>query len=47
MYSPDKKILKNYAKVLIDFALGKGQRIKSVFYSVGLFRFELKLLFDW
>ncbi len=29
MYIPDKKILENYAKVLIDFALGKGQGIKE------------------
>jgi aminopeptidase len=29
MYTPDKKILKNYAKVLIDFALGKGKGIKE------------------
>lgn len=29
MFVPDKKILENYAKVLIDFALGKGQGIKE------------------
>lgn len=29
MYIPDKKILENYAKVLIDFALGKGKGIKE------------------
>ncbi|MEK7633259.1 MAG: aminopeptidase [Patescibacteria group bacterium] len=29
MYVPDKKILENYAKVLIDFALGKGKGIKE------------------
>lgn len=29
MYTPDKKILENYAKVLIDFALGKGKGIKE------------------
>jgi len=29
MYIPDKNILKNYAKVLIDFALGKGKGIKE------------------
>lgn len=29
MFTPDKKILNNYAKVLIDFALGKGQGIKE------------------
>ncbi len=29
MFIPSKKILENYAKVLIDFALGKGQGIKE------------------
>ncbi|MEK7597242.1 MAG: aminopeptidase [Patescibacteria group bacterium] len=29
MYVPDKKILENYAKVMIDFALGKGKGIKE------------------
>ncbi len=29
MFIPSKKILDNYAKVLIDFALGKGQGIKE------------------
>ncbi|MEK7110046.1 MAG: aminopeptidase [Patescibacteria group bacterium] len=29
MYVPNKKILENYAKVLIDFALGKGEGIKE------------------
>jgi len=29
MFIPDKKILENYAKVLIDFALGKGKGIKG------------------
>ena len=29
MFVPDKKILENYAKVLIDFALGKGEGIKE------------------
>jgi aminopeptidase len=29
MFVPNKKILENYAKVLIDFALGKGQGIKE------------------
>ena len=29
MFTPDKKILENYAKVLIDFALGKGKGIKE------------------
>ena len=29
MYIPNKQILDNYAKVLIDFALGKGQGIKE------------------
>ena len=29
MYIPDKKILENYAKVMIDFALGKGKGIKE------------------
>ena len=29
MFIPDKKILENYAKVLIDFALGKGKGIKE------------------
>ncbi len=29
MFVPDKQILENYAKVLIDFALGKGQGIKE------------------
>lgn len=28
MYIPDKKILENYAKVMIDFALGKGEGVK-------------------
>jgi len=29
MFTPDKKILENYAKVMIDFALGKGKGIKE------------------
>ena len=29
MFIPDKKMLENYAKVLIDFALGKGKGIKG------------------
>jgi len=29
MFIPSKKILENYAKVLVDFALGKGQGIKE------------------
>lgn len=29
MYTPDKKILENYAKVMVDFALGKGKGIKE------------------
>jgi len=29
MFVPDRKILENYSKVLIDFALGKGQGIKE------------------
>src|SRR3989344_9692278 len=29
MYIPNKQILDNYAKVLIDFALGKGKGIKE------------------
>lgn len=29
MFVPDKKILENYARVMIDFALGKGQGIKE------------------
>jgi len=28
MFTPDKKILSNYAKVMIDFALGKGKGVK-------------------
>ncbi|MFA6081518.1 MAG: aminopeptidase [Patescibacteria group bacterium] len=28
MFTPDKKILENYAKVMIDFALGKGKGVK-------------------
>lgn len=29
MFVPDKKILENYAKVMIDFALGKGKGVKK------------------
>jgi len=29
MFTPSKKILENYAKVMIDFALGKGKGIKA------------------
>jgi len=29
MYVPDKKILENYAKVMVDFALGKGKGVKA------------------
>ncbi|KKP61388.1 MAG: Thermophilic metalloprotease (M29) superfamily [Candidatus Roizmanbacteria bacterium GW2011_GWC2_34_23] len=29
MYTPDKKILEKYAKVMIDFALGKGKGVKK------------------
>jgi len=29
MFTPDKKILENYAKVMIDFALGKGKGVKA------------------
>lgn len=29
MFTPSKKILENYAKVMIDFALGKGKGIRS------------------
>ncbi len=29
MYVPDKKILENYAKVMIDFALGKGKGVQK------------------
>lgn len=29
MYTPSKKILENYAKVMVDFALGKGKGIKK------------------
>jgi len=29
MFTPDKKILKNYAKVMVDFALGGGKGIKE------------------
>ncbi len=29
MYTPSKKVLDNYAKVMIDFALGKGKGIKK------------------
>ncbi|MFH0979341.1 MAG: aminopeptidase [Candidatus Roizmanbacteria bacterium] len=29
MFIPDKKILENYAKVMVDFALGKGKGIKE------------------
>lgn len=29
MFTPDKKILENYAKVIVDFALGKGKGIKE------------------
>ena len=29
MFTPDQKILENYAKVLIDFALGKGKGVKA------------------
>ena len=29
MYTPSQKILENYAKVMIDFALGKGKGIKA------------------
>jgi len=29
MFTPDKKILENYAKVMIDFALGKGKGVKK------------------
>ena len=29
MHVPDKKILENYAKVMIDFALGKGKGVKA------------------
>lgn len=29
MYIPDQKILENYARILIDFALGKGEGIKK------------------
>ncbi|VVA43390.1 Aminopeptidase [Candidatus Roizmanbacteria bacterium] len=29
MYRPSKKILENYAKVMIDFALGKGKGVKK------------------
>lgn len=28
-YQPDKKILKNYASVMVDFALGKGKGVKK------------------
>ena len=28
MFIPSKKILENYAKVMIDFALGKGEGVK-------------------
>jgi len=29
MYTPDKKILENYARVMIDFALGKGKGVQK------------------
>ena len=29
MYTPSQKILENYAKVMIDFALGKGKGVKA------------------
>lgn len=29
MFIPDKKILENYAKVMVDFALGKGKGVKK------------------
>jgi aminopeptidase len=29
MFTPDKKILENYAKVMIDFALGKGKGVQN------------------
>ncbi len=29
MFTPDKKILENYARVMVDFALGKGKGIKK------------------
>lgn len=29
MFTPDKKILENYAKVMIDFALGKGKGVQK------------------
>lgn len=29
MYTPSKKVLENYAKVMVDFALGKGKGIKE------------------
>src|SRR3990167_3555894 len=29
MYAPSQKILENYAKVMVDFALGKGKGVKA------------------
>jgi len=28
MYTPSKKILENYSRVMVDFALGKGKGVK-------------------